>query len=131
MEVLIVLGIILLLTATVSFVFVNALDKGRVTATKTQIEAITTALYAYYIDCGNYPTVEQGLSALWEKPTTSPIPENWGGPYLARAVKADPWGNPYQYTPPSGDSGNLPLVFSYGADGLPGGEGINEDILSR
>ncbi|MBP5447334.1 MAG: type II secretion system protein GspG, partial [Treponema sp.] len=70
METLIVIAIILILTATVGFVAINSLEKSRVAAAKIQIESLATALEAYYIDCGNYPTAEQGLSALRKKPET-------------------------------------------------------------
>ena len=129
MEVLIVFAIILILTATVGFMAINSLEKARVAAAKTQIESFYTALEAYYIDCGNYPTTEQGFKALRKKPETSPSSNNWSGPYLYKDAPKDPWGNDYEYLTPA-PNGNEFGIRSLGADGLEGGEGKNADINS-
>ena len=129
METLIVIAIILVLTATVGFVAVNSLEKSRIAAAKTQIESIATALEAYYIDCGNYPSAEQGLNALRKKPETSPSSDNWGGPYLYKNVPKDPWGYDYEYITPAPD-GSPYGIRSFGADGEEGGDGKNSDIKS-
>lgn len=129
METLIVIAIILILTVTVGFVAVNNLDKARVAAARTQIESISTALEAYYIDCGNYPTAEQGFQALRRKPETSPSSDSWSGPYLYKDVPRDPWGYEYEYTSPAPDG--FPYgIRSYGSDGKEGGEGKASDIKS-
>lgn len=129
METLIVIAIVLILTATVGFMAVGSLEKARVAAAKTQIESLCTALEAYYIDCGFYPSSEQGLNALRKKPESSPCPDSWDGPYLYKAVPLDPWGKEYEYLVPSPDG--LPFgIRSFGADGMEGGEGKNADILS-
>ncbi len=87
---------------------------------------ITQALKLYRLDNSFYPTTEQGLQALVTQPTTSPAPGNWKrGGYLDRMPK-DPWGREYQYLNP-GLRGEID-VFSLGADGRPGGEGVNADI---
>lgn len=127
METLIVLAVILILTATTGFVAVGALEKARVAAAKTQMESLATALEAYYMDCGNYPTAEQGLSALRRKPETSPSSDNWGGPYLYKDAPRDPWGYDYEYTVPAPD-GSAYGIRSFGADGREGGEGKDADI---
>lgn len=127
MEVLIVIAIILILTATVGFMAINSLEKARIAAAKTQIESFYTAVEAYYIDCGNYPTTEQGFSALRKKPETSPSSDNWNGPYLYKDAPRDPWGNEYEYLMPD-PNGNAFGIRSFGADGLEGGEGKNKDI---
>ncbi len=129
METLIVIAIILILTATVGFMAAGNLEKARVAAAKTQIESLCTALEAYYIDCGNYPTTEQGLSALRKKPETSPSSDNWDGPYLYKNVPQDPWGYEYEYLVPCPD-GTAYGIRSFGADGKEGGEGKNKDISS-
>ena len=86
------------------------------------------ALKLYRLDNQRYPTTEQGYQALVAKPTTVPIPLNWkSGGYIERLPK-DPWGNLYQYLNP-GVRGEID-VFSYGADGAPGGEGNDADIGS-
>lgn len=129
METLIVIAIILILTATVGFMAVGNLEKARNAAAKTQIESLCTALEAYYIDCGNYPTVEQGLSALRKKPESSPSSDNWAGPYLYKNVPLDPWGNEYEYLVPAPD-GTAYGIRSFGADGKEGGNEKNKDIAS-
>lgn len=129
METLIVIAIILILTATVGFIAVSSLEKSRVAAARTQIESFATALEAYYIDCGNYPTTEQGLSALRKKPESSPSSDRWGGPYLYKDAPKDPWGFEYEYTNPAPD-GSPYGIRSFGADGIEGGEDRNADIKS-
>ena len=129
METLIVLAITLVLTATVGFVATGSLEKARTAAARTQIESLATALEAYYMDCGNYPTAEQGLSALRKKPETSPSSDNWAGPYLHKDTPKDPWGYDYEYTSSAPD-GSPYGIRSFGADGAEGGEGKNADIKS-
>ena len=111
----------------------NAQDKkntsARNAAAKTQIESFCTALEAYYIDCGTYPSLEQGLSALRKKPEVYPISNNWSGPYLYKDPPKDPWGFEYEYLMP-GPEGNAYGIRSYGADGIEGGDGKNQDITS-
>ena len=90
--------------------------------------AIMQALKLYRLDNLRYPTTEQGLAALVQRPTVAPVPPNWkAGGYLERLPK-DPWGNAYQYLNP-GVRGEID-VFSLGADGAPGGEGFDADIGS-
>ena len=93
---------------------------------KSQIEMLGAALDAYRLDNGRYPTTEQGLGSLWEKPTIDP-PANWRAPYLRKPVPPDPWGRPYKYSIPGRDG--LPFaIYSLGADGQPGGEGNDADV---
>lgn len=101
-------------------------DQARVTATKYDIGNILQALDQYRLDNNRYPTSEQGLAALAQRPTVDPVPNNWKQ-YLKSAPK-DPWGNLYQYMNP-GINGDID-VFSFGADGQSGGEGNNADIGS-
>lgn len=129
METLIVIAIILILTATVGFMAINSLEKSRVAAARAQIESFSTAIEAYYIDCGNFPTTEQGFSALRKKPETSPSSENWSGPYIYKDAPKDPWGYDYEYTSPAPD-GSPYGIRSFGADGIEGGEDKNADIRS-
>ena len=129
LETLIVLAIVLILTATVGFMGFKNLEKAKQVAAKSQVETFTIALQSYYLDCGAYPTSEQGLTALWEKPGTVPVPESWDGPYLAKRIPLDPWGEEYRYEIP-GLSG-LPFALqSYGADRTEGGEGADADVTS-
>ena len=88
METLIVIAIILILTATVGIMGIANLEKSRLAGVQVQIESFVTALDAYYIDTGMYPTSEQGLKALRVMPQTSPAPKNWGGTiYCKRSTK--------------------------------------------
>jgi general secretion pathway protein G len=129
LETLIVLAIVLILTATVGFMGVKNLEKAKLVSARSQVETFSIALQSYYLDCGKYPTAEQGLSALWEKPNTIPEPKGWDGPYLSKRVPLDPWGNEYLYEVP-GENG-LPFgITSYGADNAEGGEASDADITS-
>ena len=113
------------------------ISSARRTAAKTQISQFSSALQTYFLDCGRFPTSEQGLEALWEKPVLYPVPENWNGPYLDRKPCNDPWGSSYKYLSsessimPSEVPEKLPFVLiSYGSDCKEGGEGDASDICS-
>jgi general secretion pathway protein G len=101
-------------------------DEAKRVAAKADINAIVQVLKIYRLDNGFYPTTDQGLAALVQRPTTNPVPANWKqGGYLDRLPK-DPWGGDYQYLSP-GVRGEID-VFSLGADRARGGEGNNADI---
>jgi general secretion pathway protein G len=128
-ETIVVISIILILSAGVGFSAMKYIERAKLAACRNQIETLRLSLQAYYLDCGAYPTEAQGLMALWEKPVLSPAPPLWNGPYLDRQLPKDPWGFDYHYKNP-GDK-NLPYtIFSYGADGLAGGEDQNADMFS-
>ena len=105
-------------------------EQAKQVKAKIQIESLETALKLYKLDNGNYPDTQQGLQALIEKPETGNIPPKWKeGGYLEKGkLPKDPWGNDFIYLSP-GLHGEYDLT-SYGADGVPGGEGKNEDINS-
>ena len=127
-EILVVVVILGILAALVVPRIMQRPDEARVVAAKSDIRAIVSALKLYRLDNGVYPATEQGLAALVVKPDTGVIPRNWKqGGYLDRVPK-DPWGAEYQYLNP-GVNGEID-VFSLGADGTHGGEGINADIGS-
>lgn len=127
-EVMIVVVILGILAAVVIPRILDRPDQAKVTAAKADIATIMQALKLYRLDNGAYPSTEQGLQALTQKPTSNPIPSNWKtGGYLER-LPNDPWQSPYQYLNP-GVKGELD-VFSLGADKQPGGEGNNTDIGS-
>ncbi len=128
-ETLIVISIVLILTSTVGFMAFRYVGKAKVVAARTQIENLSMALDTYYMDNQRYPSEDQGIAALWEKPILEPVPKNWDGPYLKKSVKKDPWDNPYEYIVP-GPNGLPYGIRSFGADGNPGGEGDNKDISS-
>lgn len=103
-------------------------DEARGVAAKQDIASVLQALKLYKLDNQRYPTSEQGLIALVKKPSSTPVPTNWKSSGYLDKLPIDPWGNPYQYLFP-GVHGELD-VFSYGADGIAGGEGSDADIGS-
>ncbi len=112
---LVVITIIALFSAIAYQRLTPALDQGRVTAAKTQIEALGAALQRHNIEHGRFPDQDDGLAAL--------------RPFLQKDIPPDPWGNPYVYKFP-GEHGPEPDVLSYGADGQPGGEETSADVVS-
>lgn len=129
------IGAILAAGTTVSATKLIAL--ARKTAARNQIEQFSSALQSYFLDCGLFPTTEQGLQALWEKPVFYPVPESWDGPYVERKPGVDPWGTDFEYIcaessiMPAEVPSNLPFVLiSYGADRKKGGDGNDADIVS-
>ncbi len=125
-EMMVVVTIIALFAALVLPKMIGQGDRARKTAARAQINAYMTALGSYKLDTGIYPTTEQGLQALRVKPENI---TTWQGPYLQKDVADDPWGHPYTYRFP-GEHGDEPDIVSFGADGQPGGDGINADIVS-
>lgn len=127
-EVMVVIVILGVLAALVVPRILSRPDEARAVAAKQDIAVISQALKLYKLDNQRYPTAEQGLNALVAKPENAPVPTNWKpGGYLERLPK-DPWGNAYQYVNP-GLHGEID-VLSLGADGKPGGEGLDADIGS-
>jgi general secretion pathway protein G len=127
-EIMVVIVILGVLAALVVPQIISRPDEARVAAAKVDIATLTQALKLYRLDNQRYPTAEQGLQALVTKPATAPLPPNWKtGGYLDH-LPNDPWGHPYQYANP-GLHGEID-VYSFGADGQPGGEGFDADIGS-
>jgi len=124
LEMLVVLVIIGLLAGLVGPQLMGRVDTSKVTAADTQVRMLKSALDTMRLDIGRYPTKDEGLAMLMEQPKDERAARKWQGPYLSEALPNDPWGNPYQYMP----AGNTVYLYSYGADGQPGGEGINADI---
>lgn len=125
-EVMVVVAILAILAAVVVPRVMDEPAKARQAKVKQDIRAIESALDLYKLDNYRYPTTDQGLQALVEKPTSGPEPDNYKeGGYL-RELPRDPWGNRYQYLNP-GEHGEVD-IYSLGADGVPGGEGNNADI---
>ena len=125
-ELMVVLVIIGVLAALVVPNVLDRADDARTTAARTDVNNLMQALKLYKLDNQRFPTSEQGLQSLVAKPTTGPVPPNWK-PYLDK-LPNDPWGRPYQYVNP-GVKGEID-VFSFGADGVAGGEGKNAEIGS-
>lgn len=130
LEIIVVVFILSLLAAIVAPKFMGRTDDAKVTEARVQIRNFETALKLYRIDNGSYPTSEQGLDALINKPSTGKIPTKYrDGGYLEQTrIPQDPWGNPYIYASP-GSSGDYDII-SLGADGKEGGENYNKDIKS-
>jgi general secretion pathway protein G len=127
-EIMVVVVILGVLAALIVPKVMSRPDEARVVAAKQDIATLSQALKLYRLDNKVYPTAEQGLSALAGKPVLPPVPDGWkAGGYVER-LPADPWGRPYQYLNP-GIHGEID-VFSYGADGVAGGEGTDADIGS-
>jgi general secretion pathway protein G len=105
-------------------------EEARVTQARVQMESLETALKLYKMDNSVFPSTEQGLAALVEKPESGVVPRKWRkGGYLEKGiVPKDPWGNEYIYISP-GVHGDYDII-SYGADGVPGGEDEAKDINS-
>ncbi|MCU0573883.1 MAG: type II secretion system major pseudopilin GspG [Syntrophobacteraceae bacterium] len=123
-ELLIVMIILGLLAALVAPKMFQKVGSSKQKAAKTQISMIGTALDAFRLDMGRYPSSEEGLDALRKSPGQGP----WDGPYLSKEVPPDPWGRPYVYRSP-GEQGDYDL-YSMGADGQDGGDGENADVVS-
>ncbi len=125
LEIMIVVVIIGLLAAVVAPSLFSDVDKARVSRAKSDIQGIETALNLYRLDNFKYPTTDQGLDALVKNPGETVAP-NWKqGGYLKK-VPMDPWGRPYRYESP-GQHGEVD-IFTYGADGQEGGDGVDADI---
>ena len=124
-EILVVITIIGLLAALVGPRLWKRISGAKQTSAKAQIELFGTALDAFRLDTGRYPTTEEGFKSLREKPSGL---DTWQGPYLPKEIPNDPWGKPYVYKCP-GDHGDYDII-SYGADFVEGGEGENQDVVS-
>lgn len=125
-EILVVVVILGILAAIVVPRFMDKPDEARVTRARQDIQGIVTALNLYRLDNFAYPSTDQGLEALVKKPSGRPEAPNWkAGGYLDRLPK-DPWGREYLYLSP-GRRGDID-IYSLGADGQSGGEGVNADI---
>ena len=115
--------IIGLLVGYVGPMYFKQVGKSEIKVARAQIDSFGKALDQYRLDTGHYPTTEQGLAAIVEKPSNE---NKWDGPYLKKGVPLDPWGNPYLYKRP-GDHGEYDIL-SYGKDGAAGGTGEAADI---
>jgi general secretion pathway protein G len=128
LEVMVVVVILGILAALVVPKIISRPDEARAIAAKQDIASLMQALKLYRLDNQRYPSTEQGLQALVARPASAPLAPNWKtGGYVERLPR-DPWGNPYQYLNP-GVRGELD-VFSFAADGAPGGEGNDADVGS-
>ncbi len=124
-ELIVVVIIIGLLAGLVLPQFIRQEEKAKVKTARAQIELFATALDTFRLDVGRYPSSQEGLQALRQKPGAL---DRWDGPYLKKDLPLDPWGKAYVYKSP-GDHGPYDII-SFGADGAPGGDGDNRDVTS-
>ena len=127
-ELMVVIVILGVLAGLVLPRIVDQPDKARVVKAKMQIESLSMGLKQYKLDNGFYPSTEQGLRALKEKPSIGRVPQNYPAKGYLDSVPKDPWGRDYVYICP-GEHGDFDLI-SLGADREEGGEGVNADIKS-
>ena len=127
-EIMLVVVIILVLASMAVTNLVGRGEQARISAAKADIQAnLSASLDLYELDNGKYPTTEQGLIALIQKPTTSPVPNNWNGPYLKKKkIPLDPWGREYVFVCPGIHNTDDYVLTSYGPDGVQS----NDDITN-
>jgi len=126
LELLIVIAILGLIVGLAAPQVIGYFGRSKTKAAEIQISSIQSALELYHLDVGSYPSADQGLTALVARPSGV---QDWQGPYLSRDDGIiDPWGRAYMYLPPP-PSGRA-LIQTLGADGKPGGTGVDQDITS-
>ena len=128
LELLVVIVIIGLLAGYVAPRYFSQVGRSEVQVARAQIDSIEKALDQYRLDVRRYPSPEEGLEALVARPASA---SNWNGPYLRKAVPADPWGRPYLYRFPGSKPGYDFEVVSFGRDGKAGGSGEDADLGVR
>lgn len=127
LEMIVVLVIIGLIMGLVGPRLFSQADKAKVQTAETQVRMLKGALETMRLDIGRFPSDQEGLRLLTERPGDERLAARWSGPYLDEAVPADPWGNPYQYSPAASADYAFTL-YSMGADGKPGGSEFDADV---
>ena len=129
-EIMAVVLIIGLLSGIVGVAVFGQIDRARQNTSRAQMKQIESALAFYQMENGRFPTTDQGLSALVQKPSAGPEPRNYreGGYLQSGRLPVDAWSNPYQYAYPGSNNANSFDIWSFGADGASGGSGTDEDI---
>lgn len=130
-ELLVALAIMAILVTLVAPRLFNQVDRAKVQAAQTQAQTLKTSMNALRLDLGRYPTEREGLQLLISPPSDPSLEAQWYGPYIDGELPSDPWGRPFIYLPPvTDDRGRTgsPKIISYGADGAPGGSGMDADI---
>ncbi|MEX0731403.1 MAG: type II secretion system major pseudopilin GspG [Aquisalimonadaceae bacterium] len=128
-----IMVVVVILGILIAFAVPNIMDnpeRARLTKAHHDIRTIENALEMYRMDNFRYPTTDQGLQALTQQPTAPPEPRNWKAGGYVRSLPRDPWGNEYQYTAPE-EAGARVRIFTYGADGRPGGDGEDAEISNH
>jgi general secretion pathway protein G len=129
-EIVVVIIVLGLLAGLVGPQIIGRVSEAKTSTAQTQIELFSVALDNYRLDNGRYPTTEQGLQALRQKPVSEPVPYNWRGPYLQKEIPLDPWGQPYVYRSPGDVNSTTYDLLTLGRDGQPGGEDEDADVTS-
>ena len=129
-QLLIIIAVVVILVAVAVPRLLRQSEKARRTQATNDLDKLGQNLDMYANDNGTYPSTEQGLKALWEKPIISPIPGNWKGPYLDKPILKDPWDNDYVYIYPGRHNRHDYDLISYGKDAIAGGSGDNEDTVN-
>lgn len=127
LEMIVVLVIIAIVAGLVTMNVIGRPDQAKVTTTKTNLVSLSSALKMYRLDNGTYPTTEQGLKALVERPATPPVPSAWAEGGYVSEDPIDAFGNPYVYS----STGSGFELKSLGKDGQPGGEGLDADLDAK
>lgn len=130
-ELVVVIIVLGLLAGIVAPQIFGRVSEAKSVAARSQLELFGVALDSYRLDNGAYPSTEQGLAALRDKPARDPLPANWRGPYLRKEIPLDPWQRPYVYrSPGERNKGGFDLM-TYGRDGKPGGDGEDGDLIGQ
>ena len=129
LELLVVMVILVLLASVVTVEVKKRLEEAKHAKAVADVETLGGALDQFYLHCGRYPTTEEGLVALWQRPQSDDL-SNWAGPYVKRAVPNDPWGKPYIYRCPGEHNPDSYDIYSLGRDGKEGGTGPDADIVN-
>ena len=129
-QLLIIITVVVILAGVAAPRLLRQQEKARRTQATNDIDALGLAMDIYANHNGTYPSTEQGLKALWEKPIIPPVPSNWAGPYLDKPILEDPWESKYVYIYPGRHNTHVYDLLSYGKDRIAGGKGDNEDIAN-
>lgn len=125
-ELVVVMLILAILAAMIVPRIIGRSEDAKVARAVSDLSTVRSMLDNFRIDVGRYPSSEEGLDALRSAPADA---NGWRGPYSQKPIGVDPWGNAYIYEWPGNDGDDSYILMSYGADGSPGGEGNNEDII--
>jgi general secretion pathway protein G len=131
LEILIVLAIMAVIASLVGPRLFAQFDNSKITAARTQVRTLEAALGTMRLDVGRYPTDQEGLALLVDRPSEESLRASWRGPYLDDALPVDPWGKPYRYGQAVDDIEGYeskPVIYSLGRDDAPGGQGPDADI---
>lgn len=131
LELLVVVIVLGLLAGLVAPQIFGRVGEAKSSTARTQMALLGTALDSYRLDNGMYPTTEQGLDALRDKPTREPVPTNWKGPYLRKPVPLDPWNRPYLYRSPGSRNATAFDLATLGRDGKEGGSDEDADLVGQ